>query len=917
MIKICRKVIGCLLIAALFLSGTMSVYASELTGSEEVGYDSLDQTSESGSESENADETENFESDIESDTSEPFTEESEETETIQDSTDETETIETEKTTASAIETESMKAEDIFSDVPKITDNGDIKSLNPGHTLTVSYKVKDSSDKTNVQWMIVDQSGKTIKVLSKKKDCLITGEASGYYIRLQIDVTEGTNQGYQYKTILKSKVGDKYDRMTELTGILTPLKNGVNIYLAGDSTVRDYSDTGLYSDGQTMSKGSWGEFLGHFFDRRSVRVNNYANSLRSTRYFINEGGLDKIASTIKKGDYLFIQFSHNDEKASEEEIKVPLGTPDSNGIYPTTPGVLTETPADLKEQYGPLYYSASCGGTFKWYLSQYVETALDAGATPVLVTPISRMRFDSSGKIIPNHDWSKSSKHENAYVKAIQQVYNEYKAKGEKIYLIDLYSTTVKLYETAYSYKGNASLVNEIFNTGDTVHTNKLGGFLLAADMVNQIRNSNMSLAKKVKKPAGLNVKDYKGNTSVKVDNNGIFTAYQHNGAVAQSAKDSYWTRVGQYLLDIESSKSTLSVKNVKVRSADKGLYITWQGCSNADGYYVYRRIKQSDGWSSWKVVQTVEPGYLDKWKDTSISESATYQYTVRAYNDSGKSAYTTDNIAGGAYVAKPEVSLSNTVKGVYVSWNKIKNAGGYYIYRREKATDSWKKIKEISDGSTIKWTDTSAKAGKRYYYTVVAYRGDNKSAYTEQCSIIRMEAPSVTAKNAEKGIKVSWNKVSGASGYYVYKSQYNGKEWSKWTRVTTIDDNSKLNYTDTSVSEGKTYRYTVKGYNGSSVSSYVAGKSIYRLSQPDFKLSSTSKGVKVQWSKNKYATGYYVYRKNSEGKWNRVAEIEDGNTVTWTDTNVKKNKTYTYTVKTVRKNSTSSAHSGKSIKYQK
>ena len=178
MIKICRKVIGCLLIAALFLSGTMSVYASELTGSEEVGYDSLDQTSESGSESENADETENFESDIESDTSEPFTEESEETETIQDSTDETETIETEKTTASAIETESMKAEDIFSDVPKITDNGDIKSLNPGHTLTVSYKVKDSSDKTNVQWMIVDQSGKTIKVLSNKKDCLITGEASG-------------------------------------------------------------------------------------------------------------------------------------------------------------------------------------------------------------------------------------------------------------------------------------------------------------------------------------------------------------------------------------------------------------------------------------------------------------------------------------------------------------------------------------------------------------------------------------------------------------------------------------------------------------------------------------------------------------------------------------------------------------------
>lgn len=771
MIKISRRITGWLLIISLMLSCTTGVYAGELSNSSEA-----ESTAESG-ESIQPEETESsFESSFETDMSETSSDETIETdETIESTETESteETTETDETSDDQKETETIaeqKAEDIFVKVPVITDDGDIKALNPGHTLSVSFKVKDSSDKTKVQWMTVDQTGKTVKVLSTTKDCLITGEASGYYIRLQIDVTEGTNAGYQYKTILKSKVGDKYERLYELTDVLTPLKNGTNIYLAGDSTVRDYSDTGLYSDGQTMAKGSWGEFLEKFFDHRSVRVNNYANGLRSSRRFINEGGLAKIESTIKKGDYLFIQFGHNDEKSSEEEMRVPLGTPDSDGIYPTTPGVLKATPDNLKDEYGPLYYSSKCGGTYKWYLSQYVETALNAGAIPVLVTPISRMRFDSSGKIIPNHDWtSSSSKHENSYVKAVKQLYEEYKAKGVEIYLIDLYDSTVQLYETAYSYTGNTSLVLELFGQDDIVHTNKLGGFLLSEEMVNLIRESGMPLAKKVKKPSGITIKDYKGNTAVKIDSNGTLTAYQQSGCASKTTKDSYWTRVGQYLLDIKSSNAMLSVKNVTVRSADKGLYVTWKGCSNAEGYYIYRRTKQSGSWGKWSVVKTIKPGYLDKWKDTSISDSVVYQYTVRAYNGSTKSDLVNDNMIQAVYIAKPDVSLSNVSKGVQVSWNKVKNAGGYYIYRREKTSDSWKKVKEFTDNKTLKWTDTSTKAGKRYYYTVVAYKGDNKSAYTEKSSIVRMTAPSVTAQNASKGIKVSWTKVSGASGYYVYK----------------------------------------------------------------------------------------------------------------------------------------------------
>ena len=69
--------------------------------------------------------------------------------------------------------------------------------------------------------------------------------------------------------------------------------------------------------------------------------------------------------------------------------------------------------------------------------------------------------------------------------------------------------------------------------------------------------------------------------------------------------------------------------------------------------------------------------------------------------------------------------MTNGSKGVIVSWSQSKNASGYYIYRKEKKSDSWKKVKTV-DGKTTKWTDTDVKAGKQYYYTVVAYRSKSE-----------------------------------------------------------------------------------------------------------------------------------------------------------------------------------------------
>ena len=241
-----------------------------------------------------------------------------------------------------------------------------------------------------------------------------------------------------------------------------------IFLAGDSTVK------TYEDGQFIA--GWGQFLSYFLGE-DVVVKNAAHGGRSSRSFINEGRLydipgvasfsqnggNSIADDIKAGDYLFIQFGHNDDDskkassyASMPDRMTPLGTPDANGIYPTTPGEKVDktylpqefldnaTDAEKSKaeetiaKYGDTYYPYG-SGTFKWYLKQYIDFARSVGATPVLVTPVARVKFSGS-EIIGG-----AGLHgENfAYVEAVRQL-----AQEEGCLLIDLFADSKQMLETA-------------------------------------------------------------------------------------------------------------------------------------------------------------------------------------------------------------------------------------------------------------------------------------------------------------------------------------------------------------------------------------------------------------------------------------------------------------------------------------
>lgn len=263
------------------------------------------------------------------------------------------------------------------------------------------------------------------------------------------------------------------------------KDKVRIYLAGDSTVKSY--------GSDNSIGGWGEFLQEYFNSNEVEVINRAEGGRSSRSFINQGRLDDILNEIKPGDYLFIQFGINDGLTLDTarlEHSVALGEPDSNGIYPTIPAVKTPTPDLLlnfykndKYHYSDKFYPYE-SGTFKWYLKQYVTSARDKGAIPVLITPISRVFFDEDGKIVPHHGQN------NGYVKAVLQVADEM----DTIY-VDMYEITKQMYED-YGVKVTQGLQNiKADGTMDITHYNKFGSNIVTSLLIKALADQQIDIAK--------------------------------------------------------------------------------------------------------------------------------------------------------------------------------------------------------------------------------------------------------------------------------------------------------------------------------------------------------------------------------------------------------------------------------------
>ena len=205
-----------------------------------------------------------------------------------------------------------------------------------------------------------------------------------------------------------------------------------------------------------------------------------------------------------------------------------------------------------------------------------------------------------------------------------------------------------------------------------------------------------------------------------------------------------------------------------------------------------------------------------------IIQSARIKYSAKKPGLREFTLANTDLVGSVATLAAPVVKASNeTSTAIKVSWGKVSGAQKYYVYRKAGSAKSWTKVKTTTSTS---YTDKNVKNGTTYKYMVKAIDGSIISGYNSSgISIKRLAAPTPSSVTSSKsGVTFKWGKVSGVSGYYVYRKTGTGS----YKKIATVKGYKKVSYLDKSAKKGKTYTYMVKAYSGSTTSAYRTGLKI-------------------------------------------------------------------------------------------
>lgn len=239
---------------------------------------------------------------------------------------------------------------------------------------------------------------------------------------------------------------------------------IKVHTIGDSTMANY-------DENSTDKRGWCQMLQQFFNANEVIINNRGKSGASSKSFYLEAAYWKtVIANVNAGDYVLIQFAHNDEKNGGLDGDEVIAHAKENG----------QSTADID------YRGTTASGTFKKYIRAYIEETKAKGGKPVIVTPICRKYF--SGNTIRRngmHDLGDSfsilgssnkgsvpeSDNTYDYAQALRDVAAEY----EDVPVIDLTLMTRDLY---LSY-GESYCTANLFCTDDSTHPKKMGATLIA------------------------------------------------------------------------------------------------------------------------------------------------------------------------------------------------------------------------------------------------------------------------------------------------------------------------------------------------------------------------------------------------------------------------------------------------------
>jgi lysophospholipase L1-like esterase len=218
-----------------------------------------------------------------------------------------------------------------------------------------------------------------------------------------------------------------------------------IFMVGDSTMANKQATNFPETG-------WGQALPYFADSTKITIDNHARNGRSTKSFIDEGLWKKVEDKIKPGDYVFIQFGHNDEKKDKPNVYARAET------------------------------------SYKTNLTKMVDATRAKGGIPVLFTSIVRRDFAPNGKLNDTH---------GTYIEAVKQLATEL-----NVTLVDLEAATHLLVEkmgpeascALYLHFKEGEYPNFGKGAADNTHLSRYGAIQVASLAVNAIKSQIPDLA---------------------------------------------------------------------------------------------------------------------------------------------------------------------------------------------------------------------------------------------------------------------------------------------------------------------------------------------------------------------------------------------------------------------------------------
>lgn len=327
--------------------------------------------------------------------------------------------------------------------------------------------------------------------------------------------------------------------------------------------------------------------------------------------------------------------------------------------------------------------------------------------------------------------------------------------------------------------------------------------------------------------------------------------------------------------------------------------------------------------SSQTLTATVSPSDASnkslKWvsADTSVAtvsssgkitgkKPGTTTVTCSATDGSGVKKTCKVTVYPGEVTLKQDIPATTATKVVF-TWNKLDGCKSYNVYKYDGTQKKYNLVKNTSGTS---YTETNLKAGRTYAYIVKAVATVNSKTVNGQSVKITCYTDPAAVKgikqtySTSKSVTLSWNKVSNATYYVVYKYNKTKKDYERMGETKETSFACPMDPANATYFLVYAVRQTDTGYFNSASSAKFVG--ISGPDKPVVKATAGKKSVKLTWGKKTSSTRYDVYRYNGK-KYVRIAKLSSSNN-TYTDKNLTSGKYYYYKVRAINTKSSTTAY---------